>query len=197
MVLILGMFLNKKTKQNTVCWSKSRHYFQQVKLLSLSFGDCQSVFIFFLLTLSVTFIHSFTQWPVLPFPPPFIHPTDHISVFLNSFKASISTVAHVFCIPLSFRLADRSIRGWGPVPQAMVLASMFSLVHLIIHSPLLCTHTLYTILDVATQACGIFLLGWFLSREKPCGTFCLFFCKCEKTHWFHTKWDKLKPGGEL
>ncbi len=96
---------------------------------------------------------------------PFVHPRDLISVFLNRSEASISAVAQVFYIPPSFRLADRSIRGWGPTLQAMVLARMFALVRLICHSLLFCTDTPYKILDVATQACIIFLRSCFFTLK--------------------------------
>lgn len=64
----------------------------------------------------------------------FIHPRDRISLFLNRSEASISAIAQVFCIGSSFRLGNRSVRGWGPIFLAIVLARVFALVCLICRS---------------------------------------------------------------
>lgn len=117
-------------------------------------------------SLTHSFTCSLTHSMTSSLPPTHHSSLQEISVFLNRSEASISAGAQVFYISPSFRLADRSIRGWGPIPQAMVLAGMFALVPLISYSNLICTDTSYKILDVATRACIIFSHGCFFTHSK-------------------------------
>lgn len=132
------------------------------KCLSLHLSWCH-------VSLNPSFIQSFTH-PLrdqsFPNLSSFLYSKDLISAFLNRFEASISAQAQVFYISPSFRLADRSIRSWGLVLQAVVLARMFALVRLICQSPLFCIDNPYKILDVATQTCIIVYLGCLYSKIR-------------------------------
>lgn len=58
----------------------------------------------------------------------FIHATERFSVCTsNRSEASVSAVAPVFYVCLSFRLTDRSVGGGGPIFHQIVLVRVFAL----------------------------------------------------------------------